>query len=64
MVPIAAEGAVKGERKEMDRANEMLDSWCEAKGIEFISQEAEEAYKKRARRVADVIQLKVPDRVP
>jgi len=47
-----------------DKTKEMLDAWCEAKAVEFISKEAEEAYKKRARRVADVIQLKVPDRVP
>jgi hypothetical protein len=47
-----------------DKTKEMLDSWCEATGIEFVSVEAEEAYKKRARRVADVIQLKVPDRLP
>lgn len=43
----------------VDKSKEMLDSWCEASGIEFISKEAEEAYKKRARRFADVIQLKV-----
>jgi hypothetical protein len=47
-----------------DKTREMLDSWCEARDIEFISKEAEETYKQRARRVADVIQLKVPDRVP
>jgi len=47
-----------------DKTKELLDSWCEASGIDFISEEAEEAYKRRARRVANVIQLKVPDRVP
>jgi hypothetical protein len=35
-----------------------------ASDIQFKNAEAEEAYKKRARRIADVIQLKVPDRVP
>jgi hypothetical protein len=48
----------------MDKTKEMLELWCSAPGIEFINEEAEEAYKKRARRVADVIQLKTPDRVP
>lgn len=48
----------------MDKRQEMLELWCSAPGIEFKNAEAEEAYKKRARRVADVIQLKVPDRVP
>ncbi len=48
----------------LDKTKEMLHSWCEATGIEFVSKEAAEAYKRRARRVADVIELKVPDRVP
>jgi hypothetical protein len=48
----------------MDKTTQRLDAWCSAPGIEFISKEAEQAYKARARRVADVIQLKVPDRVP
>ena len=48
----------------MDKTEETLESWCSAPGVSFIDKDAEEAYKKRARRVADVIQLKVPDRVP
>lgn len=48
----------------MDKTQERLEHWCSASGIQFKNAEAEEAYKKRARRVADVIQLKVPDRVP
>ncbi len=48
----------------MDKTHERLESWCSAPGIEFKNAEAEEAYKKRARRIADVIRLKVPDRVP
>ena len=48
----------------MDRTAETLDSWCAAPGADFIDEKAEEAYKRRARRVADVILLKVPDRVP
>jgi hypothetical protein len=48
----------------MNKTKEMLELWCSAPGIEFINEEAKEAYKKRARRVADVIQLKIPDRVP
>jgi len=48
----------------MDKTQEMLELWCSAPGIEFKNAEAEEAYKKRVKRVADVIQLKVPDRVP
>jgi hypothetical protein len=48
----------------MDKAKETLELWCAAPDANFVNGDAEEAYKKRARRVADVIQLKVPDRVP
>jgi len=48
----------------VDKTQEMLDRWCSASGIAFISKEAEDAYKQRTKRVTDVIQLKVPDRVP
>lgn len=48
----------------MGKTEEALELWCSAPNIEFKSPEAEETYKKRARRIADVIQLKVPDRVP
>jgi len=48
----------------VDKTQEMLDRWCSAAGIEFISREAEDAYKQRTKRIADAIQLKLPDRVP
>jgi hypothetical protein len=48
----------------MDKTEETLELWCSGQGAHFINEDAEESYKKRARRVADVIQLKVPDRVP
>ena len=47
-----------------DKTKVRLEAWCEARGIDFVHKEAEGAYKRRAKRVADVIQLKVPDRVP
>ena len=53
-----------GGRVKMDRTQERLEKWCSAEGIQFKSAEAGEEYKKRARRIADAIQLKVPDRVP
>jgi hypothetical protein len=52
------------ESNQTDATAEMLDRWCSAPGFQFTCPEAEEAYKKRAKRIADVIQLKVPDRVP
>jgi hypothetical protein len=48
----------------MDKTSETLEMWCSPAGANFVSEKAEAAYKERARRVADVIQLKVPDRVP
>lgn len=48
----------------MGKTEESLALWCSAPNIEFKSKEAEEAYKKRTKRIADAIQLKVPDRVP
>ncbi len=47
-----------------DKTEETLSNWCSAPGIQFKDAQAEENYKKRIKRVADVIQLKVPDRVP
>jgi hypothetical protein len=48
----------------MTTVQETLDRWCAADGTLFINEEAEKAYKDRARRMSDAIQLKVPDRVP
>ena len=48
----------------MSAIQETLDRWCAAEGIEFVSPEAGEAYRARARRIADAIQLNIPDRVP
>lgn len=48
----------------MNRNHERLERWCSPQGIEFETPEAGEEYKKRAKRIADVIRLEVPDRVP
>ena len=48
----------------MDQTQETLDKWSSGEGITFVDKEAEAAYQRRARRVADVIQLEIPDRVP
>jgi hypothetical protein len=48
----------------MDATAERLARWCSAAGIQFKCPEAEEAYKKRVGRIANVIRLRVPDRVP
>jgi hypothetical protein len=48
----------------MDKVQVSLERWCAAAGVNFVDDRAEENYKKRARRIADVIQLKRPDRVP
>jgi hypothetical protein len=46
------------------KLEEIFESWLAPQGIDFISPEAEKAYQKRATRIKDAIQLKVPDRVP
>jgi hypothetical protein len=41
-----------------------LDSFLNTEGIEFVSPEAEKAYKVRAQRLVDVYNIQEPDRVP
>ena len=41
-----------------------LEQWRSGEGIDFISPEAKTAFRQRAGRIADVIRLKRPDRVP
>jgi len=48
----------------MNKTEETLQRWCSGERIHFTSAEAEEAYKRRAKRIADTVQLKAPDRVP
>ena len=43
---------------------EIFESWFTPRGIDFISPQAEKAYRERATRIKDAIRLKVPDRVP
>jgi hypothetical protein len=43
---------------------DMFGSWFAPQGIDFISREAEKAYRERATRIKDAIHLKMPDRVP
>ena len=42
----------------------MFQSLLSPQGIDFISPEAEKAYRERATRIKDAIQVKIPDRVP
>jgi len=48
----------------VNKTQQRLDEWCSGEGIDFVSEEAKEAYKKRTKRIADAILLKQPDRVP
>lgn len=48
----------------MGDVQETLEKWCSGEGIAFVDPKARDAYRRRTQRVADVIQLKVPDRVP
>jgi uroporphyrinogen-III decarboxylase len=47
-----------------EKQEEMFKTWFSPPGIIFESPEAEKAYHDRISRIKDVIQLKVPDRVP
>jgi uroporphyrinogen-III decarboxylase len=47
-----------------EKMERMFDSWATKQNINFISPEAEKAYRERVTRIKDVVQLKVPDRVP
>ena len=48
-----------------EKHEEMFQRWISPQGIEFVSPEAEKAYKDRITRIKDAIQLKkLPDRVP
>lgn len=42
----------------------MFDSWHNRQNLNFISPEAEKAYHDRVTRIKDVLQLRVPDRIP
>jgi hypothetical protein len=48
-----------------EKFEKRLASWLSPEGVEFVSKEAEAAYKGRVTRIVDAIQLKkTPDRVP
>ena len=56
----------KWEEMSSDEKQEaLLQKWISAEGVKFVSPEAEKAYKERATRLKDAIQMKKkPDRVP
>lgn len=47
-----------------EKITKRFDSWLAAGGIKFASAQAEKDYKMRAKRFADAMRLKKPDRVP
>ena len=48
----------------VNKTTQILENWRSGTGIIFINDKVEAAYKSRAGRIADVIQLRIPDRVP
>jgi hypothetical protein len=52
------------EEKYEEKYEEMFQKWSSTEGIEFVDAAAEERYKKALMRFKDVLQLRVPDRVP
>lgn len=49
---------------QINKTAEKLELWCSAPGITFANAKAEQDYRARSRRIADVILLKKPDRAP
>jgi len=47
-----------------ERREERYRKWLEARGIEFASEEAAQAYRGRLQRIIDAVRLREPDRVP
>lgn len=47
-----------------EKRQAMFASWLMPQGVTFVNPEAEKAYRERVTRLINVIQLKVPDRVP
>lgn len=48
-----------------EKQEQLFASWLSGQGVEFVSEEAEKAYKERVTRLIDAIKLqKEPDRVP
>lgn len=48
----------------MTNIKKILEKWASKEGIQFQSQEAEQKYAERAERLADAVQLKIPDKIP
>ncbi|MFW6458087.1 MAG: uroporphyrinogen decarboxylase family protein [Halodesulfurarchaeum sp.] len=46
------------------RQGPTLESWIEGEGIDFVDEEAEAAYQRRAKRFADAVRGERPDRIP
>lgn len=47
-----------------EKLEKMFESWLSQQRVDFVSPEAAKAYHDRVIRIKDVIQLRVPDRVP
>jgi hypothetical protein len=47
-----------------EKREERFRKWLEAPGVEFVSPEAKEGYRKRVTRLVKAIKIEVPDRVP
>ncbi len=47
-----------------EKLERMFESWLSPQRIDFISSDAEKAYRERVTRIKDVLELKVPDRIP
>lgn len=64
MIEVSPSTVPWGELTPDEKMLRRLAAWLSTEGREFATPEAEEAYKTRVKRFADVVQLRIPDRVP
>jgi hypothetical protein len=57
-------GDTRNESTPHDKLDNMFESWLTGQNLNFMSPEAEETYQDRVRMMKDVLQLRVPERIP
>ncbi|MBN2238890.1 MAG: hypothetical protein JW712_03875 [Dehalococcoidales bacterium] len=57
-------GEGRTEAAPQDKMELMFESWLSGQRLNFVSPETEKAYRDRVHMIKDVVQLKVPERIP
>jgi hypothetical protein len=64
MLAMSGTGEGRSNATPEDKLDSMFESWLTGQGLNFISPEAEKAYRSRVLMIKDVLQLRVPERIP